>query len=123
MNDIEPKGKCSCPMWMGGLPSGQCDAPAWGKYIPGETRRDGWTGQVFRVDGGYDGYVPDLACPKHGGPKPDAPRVLQDGTGKDGRPMYFALYPDFINLQESPAVFDQRPWVAVERLLKKHPKP
>lgn len=61
------KGKCSVPMWQSGFEC-FCDAPAFGTYIPGPTRRDAWTGQVFRLDGKYHGYVPGLACEAHGGP-------------------------------------------------------
>jgi len=49
------EGKCSVPMWMGGLPAGFCDEPAYGKP---EGR--------FNA---YDGYVPSLACFSHGGPE------------------------------------------------------
>jgi len=45
-------GKCSVPMWRRGMPAGFCDEPAYGS----------------RVDNRYDGYVPGLACPRHGGP-------------------------------------------------------
>lgn len=62
-------GKCSVPMWMGGCPAGFCDEPAYGKRLEGEMVRD-YTGRMFRLDGRYAGYVPGLACPGHGGPKP-----------------------------------------------------
>lgn len=53
------KGKCSVPMWSGGCPSGFCDRDAFG--FPTKYSR-------------YDGYVPALACPAHGGPKePEKP--------------------------------------------------
>ena len=61
-------GKCSVPMWMGGLPAGFCDEDAYGKYIPGDTFRHP-NGDIIRFDGKYAGYVPHLACPGHGGPK------------------------------------------------------
>ncbi len=53
-------GKCSVPMWSGGLPAGFCDEPAYGtQTVEGERR--------------YPHYVPALACPAHGGPnKPKA---------------------------------------------------
>jgi hypothetical protein len=49
-------GKCSVPMWMNGCPAGFCDEPAFGEPV--------------KVCGRckYDGYVPFLACPNHGGP-------------------------------------------------------
>lgn len=115
-------GKCSVPMWCAGVPDGRCDALAFGVYIDGPRFRDGWTGELRRRDGGYIGYVPDLACPVHGGPQPTGPRVFQDGFSENGRPMWCAVYEDFENLQESPAEFDERPWVAIERLLKTAPR-
>lgn len=55
--DANGVGKCSVPMWGGGCPAGFCDEPAYGRPLP---------------DNGYDGYVPGLACPGHGGPmKPE----------------------------------------------------
>ena len=56
-------GKCSAPMWMGGMPAGFCDRPAYGK-------RD--------KSSRYDGYVPGLACDWHGGP--------QNPEKKDAKP-------------------------------------
>lgn len=67
--NAEGVGKCSVPMWSGGAPSGFCDEPAYGMPLPREYVRDGYTGRRIYLDGGYDGYVPALACPCHGGPK------------------------------------------------------
>lgn len=53
-------GKCSKPMWQGGLPAGFCDDPAYGRS---NSRK-------------YSGYVPALACPNHGGP--EAPQSSSD---------------------------------------------
>lgn len=61
-------GKCSVPMWMGGMPAGTCDKDAYGKRPPGKVYRR-WDGCEYRADGKYPGYVPELACPQHGGPK------------------------------------------------------
>lgn len=63
-------GKCSVPMWCGGLPAGFCDKPAYGERPEGQKYRDAWTGELRRFDGKYNGYVPGLACPAHGGPEP-----------------------------------------------------
>ncbi|KKC39548.1 hypothetical protein WH87_04990 [Devosia epidermidihirudinis] len=41
----------------------------------------------------------------HGGPAEGQPIVFQDGYTEKGRPMYCAVMPGFINLQESPAGF------------------
>ena len=64
----EGVGKCSCPMWNGGSPSGFCDNTAYGKQIPREYVVNSW-GVKRYLTPGYDGYVPGLACPMHGGPK------------------------------------------------------
>lgn len=62
-------GKCSVPMWMGGCPSGFCDEPAYGRPVPSKMYRNGWTGEMMRMDSRYNGYVPGLACVAHGGPE------------------------------------------------------
>lgn len=57
-------GKCSRPMWMGGLPHGFCDEPAYGEQEKGQRRSGDW------IHGKWcDSYVPGLACYGHGGPK------------------------------------------------------
>lgn len=65
-------GKCSVPMWQGGVPAGFCDKPAFGKYIDGprysREPHIRFEMQGRRMDGKYDGYVPGLACKAHGGP-------------------------------------------------------
>lgn len=113
---------CTVPMWCDGLPAGTCGKPAFGIYIEGPTFRDGWTGEVRRIDGKWRGYVAGACCPMHGGPEKTGPRVYQDGYSASGRPMWCAVYEDFVNLQESPAEFDERPWIAIERLQKNHPR-
>jgi hypothetical protein len=60
-------GKCSVPMWTYGGPAGFCDAPAFGKPPECKMYRDR-NGGLRRADGRYEGYVPGLACPAHGGP-------------------------------------------------------
>lgn len=66
--DSQGEGKCSVPMWMGGCPSGFCDNKAYGKPLPREYVTNSF-GQRRYLTPGYDGYVPGLACPGHGGPK------------------------------------------------------
>ena len=61
-------GKCSVPMWCGGLPAGFCDNKAYGERPKGKMYRD-CTGEMQRFDGRYSGYVSALACPIHGGPE------------------------------------------------------
>ncbi len=114
---MEATGKCSVPMWDGfGFPAGVCGADAHGIYIDGPTFRDAYTGEVRRMDGKFRSHGAGLHCPRHGGPEPTGPRVFVDGATKEGRPMYCAVMHDFENLQESPAGFDGRPWVAIEKL-------
>ena len=55
------EGKCSVPMWRGGLPAGFCDDPAYGNET--ENHKE-W----MRMKREYQ-YVPALACPGHGGPR------------------------------------------------------
>lgn len=67
------EGRCSVPMFLCGCPAGFCDSPAYGEYIDGEryprANHIRWEMQGKRMDGKFDGYVPGLACPNHGGPK------------------------------------------------------
>lgn len=114
-------GKCSVPMWMGGCPAGFCDEPAYGVYIEGPRYAQG-PKRGERLDNKYNGFVSGLACPRHGGPEKDGPRVFVDGTDRTGRQMWCAVYPDFEDLQASPAEFHTAPWVAIEMLLKNHPQ-
>jgi len=94
LSDIHQKtnehgiGKCSVPMWSDGCPSGFCDAPAYGDKLPASK----WLWGRLQ----YEGFVPGLACLGHGGPDS---RVFMDGNS------WVAVYPDFKNLQESPAGF------------------
>ncbi len=61
-------GKCSVPMFRGDLPAGFCNEPAYGNR-PNSSQFWNYPAQRFmRMDGKYDGYVPGLACPTHGGP-------------------------------------------------------
>lgn len=63
-------GKCSVPMWQCGAPAGFCDRPAYGKRPPGQQYRVAFSGEMRRLDGRYNGYIPGLACHAHGGPEP-----------------------------------------------------
>lgn len=99
-------GKCSVPMWQGGCPAGFCDETAYGQRPEGKTFRNR-DGESRRFDGKYDGYVPGLACPAHGGP---AVRTFMDGN------QWCAVRPDFTNLQESPAGFGDTKEEAVAAL-------
>lgn len=108
--NAEGVGKCSVPMWSGGCPAGFCDEPAYGNRLPTKIRTR-WDGVELADDGGYAGYVPALACPGHGGPRS---RVFKDGNA------WCAVYPDFINLQESPAGFGDAPEEARANLKKEN---
>ena len=68
---VDGVGKCSVPMWSGGMPGGFCDEPAYGKPPPTKYFYAAYGGERMRADGRYSGYVPALACRPHGGP--DAP--------------------------------------------------
>lgn len=105
--DESGEGLCSVPMWMGGCPAGFCDKPAFGERPQCREFRDPYTGELFRQDGRYNGFVPGLACPSHGGPKV---RVFKDGSA------WCAVKPDFINLQESDAGFGDTPELAITAL-------
>lgn len=93
-------GKCRVPMWMAGMPAGFCGEEAFGPQLPIEVLASerGWR----RDD---RPYCAGPCCPSHGGPKSGDPIVFQDGYTDKGRPMWCAVMPDFINLQESPAGF------------------
>ena len=65
--DASGVGRCSVPMWAGGCPAGFCDEPAYGTRPESKMWRR-YDGSLTRDDGKYDGYVPALACPAHGGP-------------------------------------------------------
>lgn len=60
-------GKCSCPMWGGGVPSGFCDKPAYSKRPKSETWYNHAAQKEMRKDGRYNGYLSGLACIIHGG--------------------------------------------------------
>jgi len=78
--NVEGVGMCSVPMWRNGVPSGFCDAPAYGEYVKGETFRNG-LGETQRFDGKFCGYVPYLACPRHGGPEKETKQPLTAPQG------------------------------------------
>ena len=73
-------GKCSVPMWMGGVPAGLCDERAFGKQEEDQLRYGRW---IYNGSWGsgrrwYPGYCGGLACHRHGGPEePDS----QQGEG------------------------------------------
>jgi len=121
-------GPCSCPMWSGGTPAGQCGKDAYSLYIDGPMIWHSARQTTVRYNHQYySGYVPGLACPNHGGAKKDGPRVFKDGTGPNPRggmniDMWCAVYPDFENLQESPAAFHVVAEFAVRDLLSRHPR-
>ena len=92
-------GSCSVPMWMGmgDAPAGFCNKDAYGVRPESRMYHNYCRGgRLQREDGRYDGYVPALACPCHGGPRS---RVFKDGDA------YCAVFPDFVNLQESECAF------------------
>ncbi len=95
------EGKCSAPVFSGGVPDGFCDRPAWGEqYAEGTRHAPAWWS--LRDRNGYllnphlrAPYVPALACDRHGGPGPNDIRFVRDGDA------WCAFRPGFENLQES----------------------
>lgn len=104
-------GKCMVPMWMMGCPSGYCGEKAFGPQLPYDVLLA--TRAWLRKD---IPYCNGPCCPVHGGPKDGQPIVFEDGLTEHGRPMYCAVMPDFINLQESPAGFSGSGKQAIENL-------
>lgn len=102
-------GKCRVPMWRMGLPAGFCDQHGYGPQLPMRVLR-----QRSGREWPYCGVGP--CCPNHGGPREGEPIIFEDGSTRDGYPMWCAVYPDFENLQESPAGFDGDPLVALANL-------
>ena len=100
--DADGRGRCSVPMFMGGGPAGFCDEPAFGER-PDAVTHSRWDGFEWREDGLYSGFVPGLACVKHGGPKT---RAFKDGS------TWCAVRANFVNLQESDAGFGDTPAAA-----------
>lgn len=67
-------GRCSVPMWANGCPAGTCERKAYGLRPPSRMRMNYAAGRAMRDDLRYDGYVPGLARPVHGGP--EAPNTI-----------------------------------------------
>jgi hypothetical protein len=105
-------GKCRVPMWMGGCPAGHCGEPANGPQYPRE--------YLAHIDGRYlfdrPAYCFGPCCEAHGGPGPNDPIIFQDGHTESGRPMWCAVMPGFVNLQENRAGFSGNPVKAVSNL-------
>ena len=105
-------GKCRVPMWMGGCPAGHCDQEAFGPQYPREYLAEKNARYMFD----RPAYCHGPCCPAHGGPKADEPIIFQDGLTDKGRPMWCAVMPGFINLQESAVGFSGNPIIAVREL-------
>jgi len=105
-------GTCMVSMWMGGCPAGYCGKEAFGPQYPRE--------YLAHIDGRYlfdrPAYCFGACCPAHGGPPAGEPIIFQDGLTERGRPMWCAVMPGFINLQESAAGFSGNPVAAVSNL-------
>lgn len=98
-------GACRVPMWSAGTPDGFCGKPAFGHQLPSEILKHE---RYFQ----HVPYCYGHCCHHHGGPSENEPRIFMDGYTEEGRPMWCAVNPDFINLQESPAGFDGNPFQA-----------
>lgn len=104
------EGKCRVPMWMGGLPAGFCGEQAFGHQLPARVL---WNDRNIDRPAHCHGHC----CPMHGGPRENEPRIFMDGYTTEGRPMWCAVFPDYINLHESHAAFDGDPIRARAKLL------
>lgn len=102
-------GECRVPMWMGGCPSGHCGEPAFGHQYPVAYIKH----LTCRTD---RPYCLGHACAAHGGPEAGAPIIFEDGYTPEGRQMWCAVMPGFINLQESNSGFSVNPVIAVKNL-------
>lgn len=103
MNDVKQpypweQGQCAVPMWSFGAPAGSCGNKAYGHQLPAKLL------DLLRPTAARP-YCFGHCCPMHGGPSEGEPIVFQDGLTPGGRPMWCAVMPGFINLQESPAGF------------------
>jgi hypothetical protein len=58
-------GRCSVPMWMGGLPAGFCDCEAFGRQTPEYLAQFKY---MTWPNAPRPAYASGLACPIHGGP-------------------------------------------------------
>ena len=104
--------RCQVPMWSRGCPDGFCGKDAYGSQLPKAILEyERHYGPNNRIP-----YCHGACCPDHGGPRADEVRVYMDGYTAEGRPMWCAVMPDFINLQESAAGFDGNPLVAKANL-------
>jgi hypothetical protein len=99
-------------MWMGGSPAGHCGKPAYGEQYPREVLAERNARYLFD----QPAYCFGPCCPAHGGPEADEPRIYRDGYTEHGRPMWCAVMPDFVNLQESPAGFSGDGRIALRNL-------
>jgi len=106
-------GQCRVPMWMGGGPAGFCAEEAFGPQYPRKYLAD--RNPRYLLD--RPPYCFGPCCPAHGGPKSDEPIIFQDGLTEQGRPMWCAVMPGFVNLQESEAAFSGDPVKAVHDLM------
>lgn len=104
-------GSCRVPMWANGCPAGFCDRAAYGPQLPREVlyQERGW-------QRGDAPYCHGPCCPIHGGPVKGDPILFPDGQTPQGYVMWCAVWPDFENLQESPAGFDGNGNVAIQKL-------
>ena len=97
---------CMVPMWMASYPAGYCGKRAFGHQYPREYLAEVVNGRYL-----FDrpAYCFGHCCPDHGGPKQSEIILYQDGYTTSGRPMWCAVMPGFVNLQESDAAFDENP--------------
>jgi hypothetical protein len=68
-NLVNGVGLCSVPMYRMGMPAGFCDNLAYSERPDSPQYYNYCSGSYQRKDGRYNGHVPGLACPCHGGEK------------------------------------------------------
>jgi hypothetical protein len=85
-------------MWIGGMPAGVCGKDSYGERPECPIFRDAYTGEMRRTDGKYNGYVPGLACPAHGGPS------LKDVSHKGDPCIYCGKHHDDVKPGACPGI-------------------
>lgn len=105
------KARCRVPIFMMGGPAGFCGDTSFGHQLPSAVLRKerGWRPVDVPYCFGH-------CCPSHGGPQEGQPILFDDRLTNEGRQMWCAVMPGFINLQESEAEFSGDPNKAIAAL-------
>lgn len=100
---VHGEGKCSVPMWSGGVPAGFCDLRAYGERV--------------HLDQ-YGGYVTGLACEQHGGPTLEEFLVGKTVLRLDGPPgpesgRFVEIERDGMSINAGPWLRDGNDWLLI----------